>query len=225
MLAFVLPVGFAAVVLGQTRALAVAAAVGLSIFLVAFALETQFPQPQATERSISARQIADNLVSIFGQGGDLTESTKRWREDWWKVIRDDTVHGPHFWTGRGFGLNLAEADGFLETGSDGPPTRSPHSVHMTILARAGMPGLVLWTLFLASWLGILTGATVDARRRGQFEWAGLFLFVGCYVISIIINASFDVSIEGPAMGIWFWCLVGFGIGSVMVYRHQSTNVS
>ena len=63
-------------------------------------------------------------------------------------------------------------------------------------------------------------AVRTARRRGQTEWAGLFLFLGCYVGSIIINASFDSALEGPVQGVWFWSLIGFGIGSVMVYRAQ-----
>jgi hypothetical protein len=223
MLAFVVPIGFAAIVLGKTRALAMAIAGGLAIFSVAIAIEASSPQENgnSSERSVSSRQIADNVISIFGQGGELTEGTKRWREDWWRTIINDTVYGSHFWTGRGFGLNLGEADGIEGTADrDSPLTRSPHSVHMTILARSGIPGLALWALFLLSWLGMLAGAIVTARRRGQHEWAGLFLFIGCYVASSIINASFDVALEGPTAGIWFWCLIGFGIGSVMVYRCQ-----
>jgi hypothetical protein len=53
----------------------------------------------------------------------------------------------------------------------------------------------------------------------------LFLFVVCYAMSIMINATFDVTLEGPMQGIWFWCLFGFGIGSVMVYRAQSAEGS
>ena len=41
--------------------------------------------------------------------------------------------------------------------------------------------------------------------------AGLFLFTGRYAMSFVINATFDVALEGPMQGIWFWCLVGFGI--------------
>jgi hypothetical protein len=92
---------------------------------------------------------------------------------------------------------------------------------MTILARAGVPGLALWLLFLISWLGVITNAMLTARRRGHTEWAGLFLFIGCYAVSCVINATFDVALEGPMQGIWFWSLVGFGIGSVMIYRYQT----
>jgi hypothetical protein len=33
----------------------------------------------------------------------------------------------------------------------------------------------------------------------------------------LINASFDVALEGPMLGIWFWCIIGLGIGSSMLY--------
>jgi hypothetical protein len=52
----------------------------------------------------------------------------------------------------------------------------------------------------------------------------LFLFAICYVLAILINASFDVVLEAPMQGIWFWCLFGFGVGSVMVYRAQPIEV-
>jgi hypothetical protein len=91
---------------------------------------------------------------------------------------------------------------------------------MTILARAGVPGAALWTALLASWFAMLASAVLTARRRGHAQWAGLFLFIACYVASMIINATFDVALEGPMQGVWFWSMIGFGIGSVMVYRHQ-----
>jgi hypothetical protein len=140
------------------------------------------------------------------------------------VIINDTFHRPSFWTGRGFGLNLADADGFSETrdpSNPPPPSRSPHSVHMTLLARAGVPGVVLWSLVLIFWGGMMLRAMLVARARGHKQWAELFLFVTCYAISIIINATVDVTLEGPMQGIWFWCLFGFGTGTVMVYRAQA----
>ena len=101
------------------------------------------------------------------------------------------------------------------------PTRSPHNVYMTLFARAGVPGVVLWSLVLISWGGMMLRAMLVARTRGHKQWADLFLFVICYLTSILINAFVDVTLEGPMQGIWFWCLFGFGIGSVMVYRAQA----
>jgi predicted membrane channel-forming protein YqfA (hemolysin III family) len=92
---------------------------------------------------------------------------------------------------------------------------------MTLLARGGVPGLAMWILFLVSWLGAMSGAFLDARRRREQTWAGLFLFIGCYAMACVINATFDVALEGPMQGIWFWCLIGIGIGALMIFRFQN----
>jgi hypothetical protein len=84
--------------------------------------------------------------------------------------------------------------------------------------------VALWLGLLTSWFAMMMHAMLTARHRGQTEWAGLFLFASCYAASFVINATFDVALEGPMQGIWFWCLVGFGIGSVMVYRCQPNGV-
>jgi hypothetical protein len=224
MLAFVIPVAFAALVLGRIRELATVLVTGLVIFVAAYTAETTLTDDREAgadaARRVSTRQIVANVESIFGYADKSLEGSKRWRLEWWSIIIRDTVFGSNFWSGRGFGLNLATADGF-GSDRDTEPLRSPHNVHMTILARAGVPGLALWAALLASWFALLMGAIWTARRRGEVEWAGLFLWIGCYVMSIVINASFDVTLEGPVQGVWFWCLIGFGIGSAMVYRHQT----
>lgn len=222
-LAALVPVVFAMLVLGRLRQLLTATVTALCLFAVILAVEAGVTQSnradRMTERKVSAHQIVENAKSIVGQSGQQNEGTKEWRLSWWSIIISDTFHGPFFWTGKGFGINLADADGF-----DGPrspsPLRSPHNAHMTVLARAGVPGLVLWSIMLVSWVGMLLNAMLSARARGHGRWSELFLFVFCYAISILINATFDVTLEGPMQGIWFWCLFGFGVGSVMVYRAQ-----
>lgn len=228
-LSVVVPIVFAMIVLGQFRLMFTTLKVGLTIFIAVLALESLFGQydeaQESWDRPVSAHQILENALSIVGQSGGQGEGTKQWRLNWWDIIIRDTVHGPNFWTGRGFGVNLAEQDGFAgpdmtANGQNRALTRSPHNAQMTMLARAGVPGLVLWALVLTSWFGMLMKATVMARVRGHKQWADLFLFIGCYAAAIVINASFDVVLEGPVQGIWFWCLFGFGVGSVMIYRAQ-----
>jgi hypothetical protein len=227
-LAVLVPITFAMIMLGRLRSMLTTLAAGLGIFGLLFAAEATFTQHEeakdSIERPVSAHQIVENAKSIVGKSGHQTEGTKKWRLDWWDVIINDTFHGPSFWTGRGFGLNLADADGFNGTEdprNPRPPTRSPHNAHMTLLARAGVPGVVLWSLVLLSWGGMMLHAMQVARARGHKQWADVFLFVTCYAMSIIINSTFDVALEGPMQGIWFWCLFGFGVGSVMVYRAQA----
>jgi hypothetical protein len=226
-LAVIVPVTITMLVLGRYRLLLTTVVAAVSIFAALLALEATFGEYEENDsrdswaRPVSAHQIVDNAKSIIGQSGEHREGTTRWRLNWWDIIINDTIHGPNFWTGRGFGINLADADGFGGTGhprNPHPPLRSPHNAHMTLLARAGIPGVVLWALVLVSWFGMLMRAMLTARARGHKDWANLFLFIGCYAAAIVINATFDVVLEGPMQGIWFWCLFGFGIGSVMVYR-------
>jgi type II secretory pathway pseudopilin PulG len=219
------PVVFAMLMLGRLRLLATAMLAVVGILAVLLTVESSFTQDNVAERSahrvVSAHQIIKNAQSIVGDSGEHNvEGTKRWRLDWWDTIINDTIYGPNFWTGRGFGLNLADADGHSGPAEGGAPTRSPHNVNMTLLARAGVPGIVLWSLVLISWGGMMLRAMLVARTRGDKQWADLFLFVICYLTSILINAFVDVTLEGPMQGIWFWCLFGFGTGTVMVYRAQ-----
>jgi O-antigen ligase len=176
--------------------------------------------PGGKGRDISAEQVVANIYSVAGgdTGSESLDSTKEWRMDWWNEIIRYTIHGPYRWTGKGFGINLADDDGF-RLDEDGT-LRSPHSVHMTFLARAGLPGLALWIFTLAMWLIGVVDRYLRARRQGDLRWQGVFLFIGCYWCAFLINASFDVFLEGPMGGIWFWCLFGFGLGAMWVFdRH------
>jgi hypothetical protein len=229
-LAAIVPVTIAMFVLGRYRLMLTTVVAAVGVFAALLALESTFGEYEevkdSIERPVSAHQIVENAKSVIGQSGQQTEGTKQWRLNWWDIIINDTIHGPNFWTGRGFGINLADADGFAGTGdlrNPRPPTRSPHNAHMTLLARAGIPGVVLWALVLVSWFGMLMRAMLTARAREHERWVELFLFVVCYAIAILINATFDVTLEGPMLGIWFWCLFGFGIGSTMVYRAQHSD--
>lgn len=226
-LAALVAIVFAMFMLGRLRLLLTVVAAGAAVLGILLAAEAalfdHYEVKDSIDRPVSAHQIFENAKSVVGQSGHQTEGTKQWRLNWWEIIINDTFHGPNFWTGRGFGLNLGDADGFAGTedpGNPRPPTRSPHNAHMTILARAGVPGLVLWSFVLLSWSGMMLRAMLVARARGHAQWANLFLWVICYVTALVINATFDVTFEGPVQGIWFWCLFGFGIGSVMVYRAQ-----
>jgi hypothetical protein len=226
MLAVIVPVTITMLVLGRYRLLLTTVAAAVVIFAALLTLEASVGESAESDtrdswsRPVSAHQIVDNAMSIIGQSDQPRDGTTQWRLNWWDIIINDTIHGPNFWTGRGFGINLADADGFGGTGDARDPhsLRSPHSAHMTLLARTGIPGVVLWALVLASWFGMLMRAILTARAHGHKDWADLFLFIGCYAAAIVINATFDVVLEGPVQGIWFWCLFGFGIGSVMVYR-------
>jgi hypothetical protein len=173
--------------------------------------------PGGKGRNISWEQFVQSGKSIFGEGGSSgDESNKEWRLRWWKTIVGYTINGPYFWTGKGFGVNLADEDGFQVNADHS--LRSPHSVHMTILARMGVPGLVCWAFMHFVWLSSVGDTYLRARRRGQQRWAGAMLFLFAYYLAFMINGSFDVFIEGPMGGIWFWTIFGVGVGALWCWR-------
>jgi hypothetical protein len=173
------------------------------------------------ERALSPRQVVENILSITGRESEMRgnlSSTREWRLDWWKTITDYTVHGPYFWKGKGFGVNLADDDGFQVAQEDEAPLRSPHSVHMTVLARMGVPGTVLWALLQLCFGGTIFLAQWAARRRGALWSARVMVWILSYWAAFLVSASFDVVLEGPYAGIWFWCVVGVGIAAVIMER-------
>ena len=169
-------------------------------------------------RSVSTQQIMHNLVSITGSGDDEgLQGSREWRLAWWRSIVGRTVYGDEFWTGRGFGMSLAD-DAYFQVDE---ALRSPHNGHMTILAREGVPGIVLWGILQLMFAASLVRAFARARAAGQEWWARLNVWVLAYWVAFVVNMSFDVYLEGPQGGIWFWSLFGFGIATLE--RQRSAN--
>jgi O-antigen ligase len=172
------------------------------------------------KRELSADQILTNLHSIFADSGTShLDGTRRWRLQWWSEILDYTVFGSELWTGRGFGPNLALIDGFAQ-GDGERVLRSPHNASLTVLARAGVPALVLWLALHLSWFRMLLNSYRSSRRSGEVRWAQLFLALIAYGTAFHVNASFDVFLEGPMGGIWFWTVFGVGLGATRIYRRH-----
>jgi O-antigen ligase len=169
-------------------------------------------------RTVSLGQIASNLGSIAGgtHGDAALAGTRNFRLEWWKTIWSYTVHGPYFWTGKGFGINLADADGFQPTADHS--LRAPHNTHMTVLARMGVPGLGLWVALQLAFAGSLLSAFWRARRRGAIFWARIDIWLLAYWAAMMVNTSFDPYLEGPQGSIWFWAVFGLGLAALRLQR-------
>ena len=149
-------------------------------------------------------------------GADAPLRTVEFRLDWWKKVVGYTVLGPYRWLGKGYGVNLANDDGFQN--EPGDSLRSPHNIQITILARSGVIGLALWVGLQASWLACLLAAIHQALLRGDLRSAGAILFLLTYWISFLIIASLGVFLEGPMAGIWFWVIFGAGLAAAHCVR-------
>jgi O-antigen ligase len=92
--------------------------------------------------------------------------------------------------------------------------RAPHNTHVEILARSGVPGLVLWVLLQAIYGLSLLRAANRARQRGDMAWVPVLGLIFIYWLAALVNASFDPYLQGPQGGIWFWAMFGVGLAAM-----------
>lgn len=149
-------------------------------------------------RTLSVEQVKDNIVSIFSADkGTTLSDNKVWRLVWWGRIVEYTFLGDYFFWGRGLGMSLAATDDIDYDPSEGN-LRSPHSFHMTVLARFGVPIFLLWLYWMYAHIK-------EIRRK---ELSPFMLILLSISLSFLINASFDVFLEGPMGAMPFWIFVG-----------------
>lgn len=185
--------------------------------LVAFALF--MPTITIGNKSVSTELLWTKMESIFTETeSSRYNNTKEWRLEWWQDIIDYTVHGPHFWTGKGYGINLSVDDGYKSGAEEA--LRSPHNGHMTVLARSGVPGFVLWVLLHVGWLYSMLAHYFRSRRVGDRTWMAIFTFLTAYWAGMMTNACFDVVLESPMGGIWMWTLFGIGVAAMHIHTHS-----
>ncbi len=112
------------------------ATIGLVLFTGAWLANPQVDL--GLVRSVSVDQLVQNVTSIFtNQNGTETNDTKEWRLEWWNKIVGYTIDGPYFWTGKGYGINLADCGripghlGRLAAGAAQHPSRDPGPLRCT----------------------------------------------------------------------------------------------
>src|SRR3954451_8498483 len=183
--------------------------------------------PVGGGQNLSTTNLMQNVVSIVsnkqdqgGHGGSHQNlnGSKQFRLRWWTKVVDYTVHGPYFWKGKGFGLNLADSDGFQ---LDSRHTlRAPHNSHITVLARMGVPGLVVWSLLQLAFAGTMLTWSLRARRLGARLWSLFDAWLVVAWVAIMIDTSFDPYLEGPQGAVWLWAIVGVGLAAVNIQRTE-----
>lgn len=171
-------------------------------------------------RELSVEQFTANLTSIFQSSeanSGSVDQNRDWRLEFWKSTTSDTIHGDHLWFGMGYGVNLANEAGFQINEND--DLRSPHNVFVTVLGRMGVIGLGLWVALLSSFGYVLLRAASITRRTGDETVSAVMVFGLSYSAAVMMNAFFDVYLEGPQGAIPFWG--AFGAILVLVASTQA----
>ncbi len=146
-------------------------------------------------RKVGFAQLEENITSIFSSGynGSL-EDNKLWRLAWWGSILSDAVEPKNALMGKGLGVNLSEIAAIT---IEDEGLRSPHNFHLTILARFGFIILLLWFV----WIYL----HVSKLRYKENVYESSIIII---LLSFLLNASFDVYLEGPMGAFPFWTWAG-----------------
>jgi len=218
-LAFVVATAFVVLLRPRLQRVLVLTVSGLIVLVTMATFDIRFSIP-GMAREFSLDQLSDSFNSIVGVSDrqDL-EGTKSWRLAWWRTITDYTLNGDYFWQGKGYGVNLADSDGF-QVGTRDEPLRSPHNSHLTFLARSGVPGFTLWVVVQVLWFCMMLRGYLQASRHRLELWPGFFAWISAYWLAFTVSASFDVFLEGPMAGIPFWSLFGMGWGGYILLQSR-----
>jgi hypothetical protein len=160
-----------------------------------FLLDEVFPYTDPLETQISIQRIVfkgDLLV-----GDNSTPSFMAFRVHLWKQAWAGFLEKP--WFGQGFGNHmLATQLNGLPAMVDGKWISGPHNSFLAVLNRLGILGFVL----LTSLIFMLAAAFVRSKKT-DFTW-----LVAASVVNLNFFALFNVCLENPQGGIWYWFFWG-----------------
>ena len=140
----------------------------------------------------------------------------------WNAIFDYTVFGPYFWTGKGYGINLLDDAGLQVLAMTvGSPERSPENSHLTILARSGVPGFLLWVVLQLTWAVAILRVFVLRATNWPTPNRGTDDFPPRLLDGIHGPCRDGRDLRRSARGIWFWTLFGVGAAGARVVRRDA----
>jgi hypothetical protein len=173
-------------------------------------LSVKVPFPGLQGREYSAEQLIDNVASLAGAEtpGNL-QGTAEGRKELWTLVLEKQVTERRVLVGAGFGPNLAAEVGVLDDGEDS--LRNPHNTHLSVLARMGTVGALLWVGFWIAWYWRMAGAC--RRMRGTSRHADALLggIALAVTTTVLVASVFDPQLEGPQVALLLWSVVGMGL--------------
>jgi hypothetical protein len=153
----------------------------------------------STDSSEEAGEVSQQPL---GPGeGTVTWRVQRFKEAWqrWKASPVTRL------IGEGFGLPLTD-----HNLGGGVVVRQPHNTHLTVLARLGVVGLVLW-IVMHGRIACLFLRTILRRSASGVEHRLILWLSVCYVLGMVFT-TFQPWLEFSYGAIPFYVFLGFALG-------------
>jgi len=209
----------------RRRVVATATAGALAVLLPLLALDVKV---DTGGRELSVRQVAVNTVSLVASSAasDVEaetglNATVSWRKEYFGAVIADSLSASHILTGQGFGpiLSYRYIRNQSQAAGDAP-LRNAHNSHLTILARTGVPGFLLWVILLLTWLWRVGRVALHGRSGTTDPAVAIATWTAGAVLGFCVLAATDPSLEGPQGGVWFWSLLGLGAAHAEAWRRE-----
>lgn len=181
------------------------------------------PRVDVGERELSADQFSENIASIVGlEANPQLEGNVSWRLRHWSDIFEGVNRNAPV-AGHGFGPNIAEIYAIPQTDIG---LRNAHNSHLTLFARAGWVGFILWATLWWVWYAELNRARRRFRDTDLRRLSGMCAWAMAGTIGFHLEAVFNPSIEGPQTAFWLWALFGLGMYLIVIsHRGRPGEVS
>ena len=160
---------------------------------------------------VGAYERMVSLVDPLGTGSYQGEATfnkgdnNRFRLVWWSEVIAETIDtSPIYGLGFGYDLSARFQRVYYGVSPEDFNARSPHSIAVTVFARMGLVGLVLFLGIIVQMVYWVWGAA----RRDDLEQLAPSLMA----TMVFTSACFGVVLEGPMGAVVFWVMLGAGSG-------------
>lgn len=155
--------------------------------------------------------IATATLRKYGRLLSLTDANTAFRIEYWKRalaiwFEDDPLMG--------IGLGTP-ADVFVR----GEQRTAPHNSYITVGLRTGLVGFALLVLIMLTYYAYAVSRIRILQKMGSRLAPYAIVFLLCQVATAIV-AFFNVVLEGPYMGSFFWLFIGLTIGAIRLAQRE-----
>lgn len=165
----------------------------------------------------------NHILSIvgMGEGSEAIEQANSGvplRLQWWESIwgqLTDSIDNMLF--GLGYGIPLVD----FGVGEEGVKVREPHNSYLSLLARLGVTGVILWLAVHLALVAAWWRAWSFARRQGWQEWNDRLMWLMSFFILLWVAAAPEDGFEKPFFAIPYYVMWGVVLRTLLHFKDWS----